>query len=78
MIEVCRAECMSNIFHSFSGFTLLFFLCFTLYYVGQVIHFVRGISRLVAMYRFYTYLLDIPDVSLIAQLRNITIDASAL
>lgn len=47
----------------FSGFTLLFFLLFTAFYVWQIISFVMGISRLVDMYNFYTYLLKIPDVS---------------
>ncbi|KAG8994151.1 autophagy protein atg9 [Tulasnella sp. JGI-2019a] len=48
----------------FSGFTFLFFLCFGVFYAIQVATFVREILRLVDMYKFYTYLLDIPDPDL--------------
>jgi hypothetical protein len=49
-------------FHRFSGFTLLFFLLFCAFYVWQIVVFVLSIMRLVDMYHFYTYLLQIPDV----------------
>jgi len=49
---------------SFSGFTLLFFLLFCAFYVWQIAMFVLSIMRLVDMYHFYTYLLQIPDVRL--------------
>ena len=49
-------------FCRFSGFTLLFFLLFCTFYVWQIAVFVLSIMRLVDMYRFYTYLLQIPDV----------------
>ncbi|KAI0263381.1 autophagy protein Apg9-domain-containing protein [Gloeopeniophorella convolvens] len=45
----------------FSGFTLLFFLLFCAFYVWQIALFVLSVMRLVDMYRFYTYLLQIPD-----------------
>jgi autophagy-related protein 9 len=47
----------------FSGFTLLFFLLFTAFYIWQLIAYAVGIKRLVNMYNFYTHLLKIPDVS---------------
>lgn len=50
--------------YRFSGFTLLFFLLFTAFYVWQIITFLLGIQRLVDMYKFYTHLLKIPDVSI--------------
>ena len=46
-----------------SGVTLLFFLLFGAFYVMRIITFVLEVMRLVDMYRFYTYLLKIPDVS---------------
>ncbi|EIW84892.1 APG9-domain-containing protein [Coniophora puteana RWD-64-598 SS2] len=48
----------------FSGFTLLFFLPFTAFYIWRIISFVFEISRLVDMYNFYTYLLRIPDADI--------------
>ncbi|KAG6851302.1 hypothetical protein H0H93_011738 [Arthromyces matolae] len=45
----------------FSGFTLLFFLLFTAFYIWQIVAFVLGTMRLVDMYNFYTHLLKIPD-----------------
>ncbi|KAF8844838.1 putative transmembrane protein [Paxillus ammoniavirescens] len=48
----------------FSGFTLLFFLLFTAFYVWQIISFVFEVMRLVDMYNFYTYLLRIPDADI--------------
>ena len=48
----------------FSGFTFLFFVLFTAFFAWQIITYALGILRLVDMYRFYTYLLHIPDVSL--------------
>ncbi|KAG9012557.1 autophagy protein atg9 [Tulasnella sp. 427] len=50
-------NCVSRI----SGFSLLLFICFTIFYIVQIIDFVTGIVRLVDMYKFYTYLLNIPD-----------------
>ena len=47
----------------FSGFSLLIFICFGVFYCIQIFDFVRGILRLVDMYKFYTHLLEIPDVS---------------
>jgi len=54
-----------NIPHSpsrFSGFTLLFFLLFTAFYIWQIVSYALGVRRLVDMYNFYTHLLKIPDV----------------
>lgn len=48
--------------YRFSGFTLLFFLLFAAFYVWQIISFIFEIMRLVNMYKFYTYLLRVPDV----------------
>ncbi|KAF9227786.1 putative transmembrane protein [Gyrodon lividus] len=48
----------------FSGFTFLFFLLFTAFYIWQIISFVFEIMRLVDMYNFYTYLLRIPDADI--------------
>ncbi|KAI9511107.1 APG9-domain-containing protein [Russula earlei] len=48
----------------FSGFTLLFFLLFCAFYVWQIALFVLSIMRLVDMYHFYTYLLQIPDADI--------------
>ncbi|KAG6862073.1 hypothetical protein C0995_007203 [Termitomyces sp. Mi166 len=45
----------------FSGFTLLFFILFTAFYIWQIVVFVLGTMRLVDMYKFYTHLLKIPD-----------------
>ena len=50
------------LFRRFSGFTLLFFLLFCAFYAWQIALFVLSVMRLVDMYRFYTYLLQIPDV----------------
>ena len=44
------------------GFTFLFFMLFCDFYVWQIALFVLSIMRLVDMYPFYTYLLQIPDV----------------
>ncbi|KAG8876541.1 autophagy protein atg9 [Tulasnella sp. 331] len=60
LADLIVPRCVSR----FSGFTFLFFLCFGLFYVIQVVSFVREILRLVDMYKFYTYLLDIPDPDL--------------
>ena len=46
-----------------SGGTILFFLIFFAYYISQIISYVFEVMRLVDMYRFYTHLLRIPDVS---------------
>ncbi|KAG2157500.1 putative transmembrane protein [Suillus clintonianus] len=48
----------------FSGFTLLFFLLFAAFYVWQIISFVFEVMRLVNMYKFYTYLLRVPDADI--------------
>jgi hypothetical protein len=37
-------------------------MLFCAFYVWQIASFVLGIMRLVDMYHFYTYLLQIPDV----------------
>ena len=57
--DVVVSRCVSK----FSGFTFLFFILFTAFFVWQIVTFVLSIVRLVDMYRFYTYLLRIPDVS---------------
>ncbi|KAG5636822.1 hypothetical protein H0H81_006738 [Sphagnurus paluster] len=48
----------------FSGFTLLFFILFTAFYVWQIVTFVLETIRLVDMYYFYTHLLKIPDADI--------------
>lgn len=48
----------------FSGFTLLFFLTFTAFYVWQIVSFVLALQRLRVLYNFYTHLLKIPDVDI--------------
>lgn len=48
----------------FSGFTLLFFILFTAFYMWQIVSFVLGVLRLVDMYNFYTHLLKIPDADI--------------
>ncbi|KAF5380879.1 hypothetical protein D9615_004124 [Tricholomella constricta] len=48
----------------FSGFTLIFFILFTAFYVWQIVAFVLGVLRLVDMYNFYTHLLKIPDADI--------------
>ncbi|KAL1720107.1 putative transmembrane protein [Schizophyllum commune] len=55
--DVVVHQCVSK----FSGFTLLFFMLFTAFYVWQIVMFVLGVRRLVDMYHFYTHLLKIPD-----------------
>ncbi|KAF8261690.1 autophagy protein Apg9-domain-containing protein [Lactarius quietus] len=55
--DIVVDRCVSR----FSGFTLLFFLLFCAFYVWQIALFVLSVMRLVDMYRFYTYLLQIPD-----------------
>lgn len=47
----------------FSGFTLIFFTLFGAFYAWQIVTFLLGIPRLMGMYRFYTHLLNIPNVS---------------
>lgn len=56
--EVVVKRCVSR----FSGFTLLFFVLFTAFFVWQLVSYVLNMLRLVDMYRFYTHLLHIPDV----------------
>ncbi|KAI9065414.1 APG9-domain-containing protein [Trametes sanguinea] len=55
--EVVVKRCVSR----FSGFTLLFFVLFTAFFAWQLVSYVLSMMRLVDMYRFYTYLLHIPD-----------------
>lgn len=57
-------ECIpsTSISPRFSGFTFLFFLLFTTFFLWQIISYVLSIMRLMDMYRFYTHLLHIPDV----------------
>ncbi|KAI0293550.1 autophagy protein Apg9-domain-containing protein [Russula brevipes] len=55
--DIVVERCVSR----FSGFTLLFFLLFCAFYVWQIASFVLSTMRLVDMYNFYTYLLQIPD-----------------
>ncbi|KAF8798110.1 APG9-domain-containing protein [Phlegmacium glaucopus] len=58
--DIVVDHCISR----FSGFTLLFFLLFTAFYIWQIIAYVVGVIRLVDMYNFYTYLLKIPDADI--------------
>ncbi|KAF9469255.1 putative transmembrane protein [Collybia nuda] len=58
--HVIVEHCVSR----FSGFTLLFFILFTAFYIWQIVTFVLGIQRLVDMYNFYTHLLKVPDVDI--------------
>ncbi|KAF8891195.1 autophagy protein Apg9-domain-containing protein [Infundibulicybe gibba] len=58
--DVIVERCVSK----FSGFTLLFFLLFTAFYLWQIFSFVIGVRRLVDMYNFYTHLLKIPDADI--------------
>ncbi|KAF8311594.1 APG9-domain-containing protein [Clavulina sp. PMI_390] len=48
----------------FSGFSLIFFLSFGTFYLWNIFTFAVGMRRLLDMYRFYTYLLDIPDADI--------------
>ncbi|KAJ8076292.1 autophagy protein atg9 [Marasmius tenuissimus] len=48
----------------FSGFTSLFFLLFTAFYIWEIFTFVIAVRRLVDMYNFYTHLLKIPDADI--------------
>ncbi len=48
--------------HRFSGFTLLFFMLFSAFFIWQIVSFALSMMRLADMYRFYTHLLHIPDV----------------
>lgn len=57
-----RTHCSAHTTSRFSGFTLIFFILFTAFFAWQLVTFALGIIRLVDMYRFYTYLLHIPDV----------------
>ncbi|KAG6814581.1 hypothetical protein H0H92_000110 [Tricholoma furcatifolium] len=58
--EVVIDRCVAR----FSGFTLLFFVLFTAFYIWQIVSFVLGTMRLVDMYNFYTHLLKIPDADI--------------
>lgn len=42
---------------------MLFIITVTAYYVFRLIEFALSLPKLIEMYRFYTYLLGIPDVS---------------
>ncbi|TFK94825.1 APG9-domain-containing protein [Polyporus arcularius HHB13444] len=55
--EVVVSRCVSR----FSGFTLLFFMLFSAFFIWQLVSYVLSMMRLVDMYRFYTHLLHIPD-----------------
>ncbi|KAF9264131.1 APG9-domain-containing protein [Marasmius fiardii PR-910] len=48
----------------FSGFTFLFFMLFTAFYIWEIITFVISLRRLVDMYNFYTHLLKVPDADI--------------
>ncbi|KAI0958042.1 hypothetical protein AcW1_006235 [Taiwanofungus camphoratus] len=58
--DIIVGRCVSR----FSGFTLIFFILFTAFFAWQLVTFALGIIRLVDMYRFYTYLLHIPDADI--------------
>ncbi|KZT70066.1 APG9-domain-containing protein [Daedalea quercina L-15889] len=58
--DVIVGRCVSR----FSGFTFLFFVLFTAFFVWQIANYALGILRLVDMYRFYTHLLHIPDADI--------------
>ncbi|KAF8328694.1 autophagy protein Apg9-domain-containing protein [Cantharellus anzutake] len=58
--DVIVPHCVSG----FSGFTLLFFLTFGAFWLWNIFTFAMGIMQLLDMYRFYTYLLDIPDADI--------------
>ena len=57
--DVVVKQCFSK----FSIFTKFAYLLFGGFFLWQVSRFVLGLPRLRAMHHFYTYLLDIPDVS---------------
>lgn len=46
----------------FSGFTWLFFLFFTSFFLWQIVKFGFEIIALLNMHRFFTYLLQVPEV----------------
>lgn len=58
--DVVVDRCVSR----FSGFTLLFFLLFTAFYLWRIVMFVFEVGRLMEMYQFYTHLLRIPDADI--------------
>ncbi|CAG8485627.1 16685_t:CDS:10 [Acaulospora morrowiae] len=58
--EVIIPQCISKL----SGWTKLFLVLFSIFWIIQVVRFVSDIRRLIDMYNFYTYLLDIPDVDM--------------
>ncbi|CCL99619.1 uncharacterized protein FIBRA_01638 [Fibroporia radiculosa] len=58
--EAIVDRCVSR----FSGFTFLFFILFSAFFIWQIVTYVLGILRLVDMYRFYTHLLHIPDADI--------------
>ncbi|KAF9651480.1 APG9-domain-containing protein [Thelephora ganbajun] len=58
--DVVVDQCVSK----FSGFTLLFFLLFTAFYIWRILTFVFEVRRLMDMYQFYTHLLRIPDADI--------------
>ncbi|KAJ7286140.1 putative transmembrane protein [Mycena rebaudengoi] len=60
LADVVVGRCVSN----FSGFTFLFFILFTAFYVWQIASFVLSVMRLVDMYNFFTHLLKIPDADI--------------
>ncbi|KAL5529329.1 hypothetical protein ACEPAG_5314 [Sanghuangporus baumii] len=48
----------------FSGPTVIILLFFIVYYILQIVSYVFEVLRLADMYRFYTYLLGIPDADI--------------
>ena len=53
----------TNVSYRLSAGTIIFYLFFGTYYLTQIVSYVFEVLRLVDMYRFYTHLLGIPDVS---------------
>ncbi|KZS88344.1 APG9-domain-containing protein [Sistotremastrum niveocremeum HHB9708] len=58
--DVVVDHCVSK----FTGFSFLFFLFFCAFWIWNLVTFAFGILRLLDMYRFYTYLLGIPDADI--------------
>ncbi|TBU35594.1 APG9-domain-containing protein [Dichomitus squalens] len=55
--DIVVSSCVSR----FSGFTLLFFMLFSTFFIWQLVSYTLSMIRLMDMYRFYTHLLHIPD-----------------
>ncbi|KZV87378.1 APG9-domain-containing protein [Exidia glandulosa HHB12029] len=58
--DVVVDRCVSR----FSGFTWLFFLSFTTFFVWQIVKFGLDMVSLLNMHRFFTYLLQVPEVDI--------------